>query len=43
MLEFNPNKRKLASQILKHKAFDSIRVKNSEKGAPYMIDLDKGI
>ena len=40
MLEFNPKERLTASQLLNHRAFNSIRVKSSEKGAPHMIQLD---
>ena len=40
MLEFNPNNRQTAGELINHKAFDSIRVEDNEKGAPYKIHLD---
>ena len=39
MLEFNPDKRLKASQLIKNKIFDPIRVEEVEKDAPYRINL----
>lgn len=40
MLEFNPAYRNSVQELIAHKAFDSIRVKKIEKGAPYKIYLE---
>lgn len=37
MLEFNPEKRLTARQLLSNQIFNSMRVKKMEKGAPYRI------
>lgn len=39
LLEFNHLYRASAKELLKHKIFDSIRVKRLERGAPYQIHL----
>lgn len=40
MLEFNPNNRLKASQLIRNNIFDPIRVKKNEERAPYKIQLD---
>ena len=40
MLQFNPEKRLRASQLLKNEIFDSIRIKENEIGAPKQIHLE---
>lgn len=40
MLEFNPENRPKASQLLGHSIFKSIRNEKVERGAPHRIHLD---
>jgi hypothetical protein len=39
-LKFNPNKRITAEECLRNKIFDTIRVPELEKPAPFKIKLD---
>ena len=39
MLEFNPQMRLTASELLKNKIFDDVRNKNNESTAPFKVSL----
>lgn len=40
MLQFNPDKRPSAQELLENKIFDKVRFKRQEMDAPYKIQLN---